>query len=117
MAPGYKGTERTAQEQAGWMPSSSLVLLPSSRGSMEGCKSCTGTHVAVLEEHAECLCITGAAEGWSAEPCSTHHGAHHPANINRVIAMRAVQVLILQEFGVDVQHLEADGQDLIFKLV
>lgn len=73
--------------------------------------------MAVMEEHAEGLCVTGAAEGWSAEPCCTHHGAHHPANVNGVIAMRAVQVLIPQEFGVDVQHLEADGQDLIFKLV
>lgn len=64
-----------------------------------------------------CLCTAGAVEGWFAEPRSTHHGAHHPANINRVIATGAVQVLVPQEFGVDVQHLEADGQDLIFKLV
>lgn len=47
----------------------------------------------------------------------THHGAHHPADVHGVVAAGAVPVLVPQVFGVDVQHVEADGQDVILELV
>lgn len=54
---------------------------------------------------------------WGQAAAQTHHGAHHPANVHGVIAAGAVPVLVPQVFGVYVQHLEADGQDFILKLV
>lgn len=58
----------------------------------------------------------GAGDTLPAAPW-THHGAHHPANVHGVIAAGAVPVLVPQVFGVYVQHVEADGQDVILKLV
>lgn len=51
------------------------------------------------------------------KPRGTHHGAHHPADVDRVVAAGAVPVLVPQELGVCVQQVEADGQDVFFKLV
>lgn len=47
----------------------------------------------------------------------THHGAHHPADVRRVIAAGAIPVLVPQVFGIYVQHVEANGQDVILELV
>lgn len=54
---------------------------------------------------------------WRPEPHGTHHGAHHPANVHGVVAAGAIPVLVPQEFGVCVQQLEADGQDVVLELV
>lgn len=49
-------------------------------------------------------------------PGLTHHGAHHPAHVDRSAAARAVLASILQELGVGVQEHQANIQDPIFKL-
>lgn len=54
---------------------------------------------------------------WWPVPRGTHHGAHHPADVHGVIAAGAIPVLVPQEFGVCVQQLEADGQDVVLELV